>query len=217
MDFSAARKNMVESQLRTNRVVNPELLDAFLSVPREYFLPAAVQHRAYVDEHVAFGDRRFLMPAMPLGRMIQALAPKMTDNALVAGAGIGYVPTLLGRLCQCVFAVENSEDLVDSMTSTLTDMAADNVVATIADIKDGYSDQGPYDIILFAGSVDVVPEAFLNQLGEGGRLIAPVNGEDGICRITLYVKRGGVVSNRVVFECNVKPLPEFQAGASFVF
>lgn len=217
MEFALARRNMVESQLRTNKVTEPALLDALHTVPRERFVPTARRPQAYLDEHVQIAADRWLLPPMPLARMIQEIWPQASDNALVVGAGMGYSAALLGRLCQSVFAVESDADLVTEMGKALTELALDNVVAIDAPLTEGYAQEGPYDVILLGGSVDAVPESLLDQLSEGGRLVAIVNGEGGVGRATLYGKRNGVVSPRVLFDANVKPLPGFQKAPAFEF
>lgn len=217
MEFALARRNMVESQLRTNKVTEPALLDALHTVPRERFVPTAKRPQAYLDEHVQIAADRWLLPPMPIARMIQEVWPQASDNALVIGAGMGYSAALLGRVCQSVFAVESDSELVEEMGKALTELAVDNVVAIEAPLVEGYAKEGPYDVILIAGGVDQVPDTLLNQLGEGGRLVAIVGDSDGIGRATLFGKRNGVVSPRVLFDANVKQLPGFQKAPAFEF
>lgn len=217
MDYTVARRNMIESQLRTNKVVEPALLAALAHVPREKFVPAAMRARAYTDESLPIGKDRWIMAPMPLARLIQEAAPVRTDNALVVGAGFGYAPALLGQLCQSVFALESDSDLIGEMSSVLTELAIDNVVCIEGQLSDGYSAEGPYDLILMAGGVQAVPDLLTGQLAEGGRLLAIVEDDDGLGRAMLYGKRNGQTSHRILFDANVKPLPGFQKEPVFVF
>lgn len=217
MDYTLARRNMIESQLRTNKVTEPAVLAALANVPREIFVPTAMRPRAYTDESLPIAQDRWIMAPMPLGRLIQEAMPQASDNALVIGAGFGYASALLGRLCQSVFAVETDPGLVGEMGSVLTELAIDNVVCIEGALSEGYAAEGPYDVILMAGGVQVIPDALTDQLAEGGRLVAIVEDEDGLGRAMLFGKRNGQTSGRVLFDANVKPLPGFQKEAAFVF
>ncbi len=217
MDFALARRNMVESQLRTNKVTDPRLLQALHSIPRERFVPISKRLHAYLDESVEVARDRWLMPPMPLARLIQEAQPQLTDNAMVIGAGMGYSSALLGSLCRSVFAVEDHPDLVEGMGKALTELALDNVVGITAPLAEGYPKEGPYDIILMSGSVEIVPQSLLDQLSEGGRLMAVVGGPGEIGRATLFGKINGTTSDRILFDATVKPLPGFARSPAFVF
>lgn len=217
MDFAVARRNMVESQLRTNRITMPALLDAFKEVPREQFVPTGRRGQAYMDDHVEIAPGRWLMPPMAIGRLIQEAYPQPSDNALVVGAGMGYSAAILGRVCNSVFALESESSLVVGMGEALTKHVLDNVVAVEGPLIEGYPTEGPYDVILLAGAVEQVPRALTDQMAEGGRLMAIVGAPNTVGRATLYGKRNGAISHRVLFDATVKHLPGFQKAPAFVF
>lgn len=217
MDFALARQNMVESQLRPNRVTAPKIVDSFRTIPRERFVPPSMRGRAYLDEHVPISVDRWLMPPMTIGRLIHEAWPLAEENAMVIGAGMGYSAAILGRLCQSVFAVESDAELVAEMSTALTELALDNVVGIEAPLTEGYPQEAPYDIIIMAGGVEEIPQALFDQLSEGGRLMAVVGDAGTIGRATLFGKRHGVISDRVLFDAAAKPLPGFERAPSFVF
>src|SRR5258708_37645061 len=103
-DFALARRNMIDGQLRPNRVTNAPLLAVIGELPRERFLPEAMRSVAYADDDVPLGDGRYLMEPMVLARLIQALQPRPADRALVVASGRGYGAALLARLVQSVVA-----------------------------------------------------------------------------------------------------------------
>src|SRR5258705_7601659 len=105
-DFALARRNMIDSQLRPNRVTNAQLLAAIGELPRERFLPEAMRSVAYSDDDVPLGNGRYLMEPMVLARLIQTLQTVADDRALVVGSGRGYGAALLARLAASVVAVE---------------------------------------------------------------------------------------------------------------
>ena len=106
-DFALARRNMVDGQLRPNRVTNAALLAAVSDLPRERFLPDGLRSVAYADDDVPLGNGRFLMEPMVLARLIQALQPQPEDKVLVVASGRGYGAALLSRLVKSVVAVES--------------------------------------------------------------------------------------------------------------
>ena len=104
-DFAAARANMVESQIRPNKVTDPALIRALATLPRERFVRAERRPLAYVDEDLALGGGRFLMEPMVLARLIQTAAPEAGEIALVVGCGTGYAAAVLSRVCEMVIGI----------------------------------------------------------------------------------------------------------------
>jgi protein-L-isoaspartate(D-aspartate) O-methyltransferase len=216
MDYAAARRNMVESQLRPNRVTDPAVLEAVAAVPRELFVPEALRGVAYVDEDVPLGRGRYLMEPMILARLLQHAAVKPTDVVLVIGAGSGYSAVVLGRMASRVVALESDGELTRRAAQRLREDGLTNVAVVEGPLAEGVSRLAPFDVILFDGSVDVVPPAILEQLADRGRLVAVVNAA-GIGRATLMVRDGGMVASRVAFDAAVPRLPGFEAAPAFVF
>lgn len=217
MDFAKARRNMVESQLRTNRVVEPAIVSAMGAVPREAFLPGALAAVAYIDEDLPLGGGRFLMEPMVFGRLLQAAMPCPEDAALLVGCGTGYAAAVLARLCGAVFALESDSGAAAKAQATLSTKGADNVVVVEGPLEKGWPDEAPYDLILFDGAVGDVPPAILDQLAENGRIVAVLSDGAGPGRATLLERRGGVVSRRTLFDANTPVLPAFVKSAGFVF
>lgn len=216
-DFAAARHNMVECQVRPNKVTDERLLAAMSELPRERFLPKPRQGVAYVDEDIPLGDGRYLMEPMVLARLIQAAAVAPGDLALDVGCGSGYSTAVLARLCDTVVALESHAGLAAEATAALAELGIDNAAVFERPLAKGYAKQAPYDVILFGGAIAQLPEAIVNQLGEGGRLVAVVAERQGMGKGTLFVRRSGVVSSRVLFDAATPLLPEFAPESRFVF
>jgi protein-L-isoaspartate(D-aspartate) O-methyltransferase len=216
MDFAAARRNMVESQLRPNRVTNPAILEALATVPRELYVPEDLRGVAYVDDDIPLDGRRFLMEPMVLARLVQLADPRPRDAALVIGAGVGYGATVLSRLVERVVALESDGGLAQRAARILKGQGVANVAIVERALPGGAPHLAPFDVILFDGSVDIVPPAVVAQLAEGGRLVAIVNA-DGVGRARLMTRAGGSIGSRVEFDAAVPCLPGLEATRTFVF
>src|SRR5690606_33740503 len=200
IDYAVARRNMVESQIRPNKVTDPLLLAAFLEIPREQFLPKARRGIAYVDEDIDLGEGRYLMEPMVLARLLQTAEVQPSDIALDIGCATGYSTAVLARLCDTVVAVESDPKLAAEATAVLSRLGIDNAAVIEGPLENGFPKQAPYDVILFSGAVARIPEAILEQLGEGGRLVCVLDDGSRVKKGTIMTKLGGVTSGRPVFD-----------------
>jgi protein-L-isoaspartate(D-aspartate) O-methyltransferase len=217
-DFALARRNMIDGQLRPNRVTNAELLAAIGDLPRERFLPDALRSVAYADDDVPLGNGRYLMEPMVLARLVQALQPHHRDRALVVGAGRGYGAALLARLVKLVAAVESEPALAGPAGQIAKELGLVNIHWITGKLEQGGPGEGPYDIVLIEGAVQQLPQAILDQMAEGGRLAAVVAGATGAMGVAqLFVKEGGVTSGRPLFEAGTPLLPGFAPPPRFTF
>lgn len=217
-DFALARRNMVEGQLRPNRVNDAGLLAALGELPRERFLPEGLRSVAYADDDVPLGNGRFMMEPMVHARLIQVLQPQNGDKALVVAAGLGYGAAILARLTKSVVAVETDATLAATATKTLQELGVSGVELVTGPAEQGASTSAPYDIVLIEGAVPEVPQAIADQLAEGGRLatvIADPSGALGVAH--LFVKQGGIMSGRPLFDAGTPLLPGFARPARFTF
>lgn len=220
-DFAAQRLKMVDGQVRTTDVTDQAILAAMLDVPREEFVGARLRNLAYIDEDILVGGEaggagRYLMEASPFARLVQLAAVKPSDVVLDVGCATGYSSAVLSRLASSVIAVESDATLADSASATLSKLGCDNVVVVQGALKDGYASEAPYDVIFVGGAVDAVPDKLLQQLKDGGRLVAVEgHGNAGVAR--LFLKTTGAVSKRRAFNAAIKPLPGFEREHAFEF
>jgi len=216
MDFAAARRNMVVSQIKPNRVTDPLVVDAISDVPREKFLPIAQRQFAYVDDDLPIGKGRVIMEPMVLARLLQLADIQTTDNALLIGAGTGYSTAVLARMASSVVAVESDPDLAASASKILAELSVDNAAVVAGDLTRGKPEQGPFDVIFINGSVDVLPEHLKSQLADGGRLVCIIN-EGRVGRATLVTRSGNAFGHRQEFDAATPVLPGFQKQPGFAF
>ena len=216
-DFDAARQNMVDCQLRTNKIVDETLIRQFETVPRELFVEETLQSIAYIDESVSLKDGRHLMEPMVLARILQDLTINPNEMVLDVGCGTGYSSAILSGVSNTVIALESDHELATRANELLTELAADNAIVVEGPLEEGYTTQGPYDVILVSGAVEILPQTLLDQLANGGRLATVMDDIKGIGKAMLFVKRDGNVSQRVLFDASVPRLPGFKTKMGFVF
>ncbi|HTO32651.1 MAG TPA: protein-L-isoaspartate O-methyltransferase [Pararhizobium sp.] len=220
MNFEAARIKMVDNQIRTTDVTSHTVLSAFLSVPREEFVPAAMKPLAYIDTDVelsgATEGRRYLMEPSPMAKLLQLATITGSDKVLEIGAGTGYTSAILSSLAASVVSVESDAALASEASATLGRLGYGNVEVVTGTLEAGYASGAPYDVIFVNGAVETVPEALLDQLKDGGRLIAVV-GFGNASRARVYNREAGKTSERLAFNTAVKPLPGFRIAREFVF
>jgi protein-L-isoaspartate(D-aspartate) O-methyltransferase len=216
MDFATARINMVESQLRTNKVIDEAVLDAFLMVPRERFVPVAFHEAAYIDDHVPLGNGRALLAPMILARLLDAAQIRDTDKVLDIGCATGYGTAILARLAASVVGVEEDEELARQARARLAELGV--LHATIIDgpLVEGYVEGAPYGVIVIEGAVAAVPDGIAGQLAEGGRLVTVV-ADRGLGRATVMSRVGAGLSHRPLFDAAALPLPGLVPAPGFVF
>lgn len=222
IDFETARIRMVDSQLRTTDVTSHSLLSAFMTVPREAFVPEKLAALAYIDSDLEIAPAaegqapRYVMEPSPLGKLLQAAEVGADDRVLDVGAGTGYAAAILSRVAKSVVALESDENLVSRATVVLAEQGYDNVSIVKGSLEKGYASEAPYDVIFLNGAVEVVPDALFDQLRDGGRLVAVV-GYGNASAAQVYVREGASVSKRFAFNTSVKPLPGFRKVVEFVF
>jgi protein-L-isoaspartate(D-aspartate) O-methyltransferase len=217
MDSVQARTNMVENQLRTNRISDPAVLAAMSEVPRELFLPKAFHGVAYADEDLVLADGRFMIEPLVFARMLQAAAIGSDDIVLVIGCDTGYASAVTSKLAATVIAVQRDEEEEARIQPLLDQVQADNVAASVrAAPADGDPDQAPFDVILVIGALDAVPAALIDQLNDDGRLVA-VEGRGRVGRGVVVSKIHGAPAKRELFDAHVPDFKDAEASPAFAF
>lgn len=220
-DYSAARRFMVDGQIRTNKVTDERLIEALADLPREKFARGAQQARAYVDDDLPLGNGRHMMEPMVLARLMQSLQLLDGDKVLVVGANTGYSAALAARMGGIVTALESDAGLAETAKSVLGSLSLSANLVTGA-LRDGHSASGPFKAIIIEGAVEEIPAQLIQQLREGGKLVTVLRGEqDGVGRAVMLTRVGsaadGTATKRVLFDANTPLLPGFERARTFAF
>lgn len=216
IDFDAARIKMVEHQIRTTDVTSHSVLRAFFTVAREAFVPEKSRALAYLDADIELAPGRYLMEASPLAKLLQAAEITSEDTVLEIGTGSGYVAALLSQLAGSVTALESDPALAEIAGTNLNALDCQNVKVVTGELNQGHKAGAPYDIIFVNGAVEEVPPALLDQLAEGGRLVAVI-GYGNAAEAKILLKEHGAISESSRFNLSIKPLPGFSKAKEFVF
>ena len=218
MDFAAARRRMVDGQLKPNRVTDPRILLAFEDLPRERFVAPALAVRALSDEDLPLGGGRVLLQPMSLAKLIQLASPRAGDRALVLGAGVGYGAAILARLGLEVTAVEDAAALLAHAEAALPLCGLPaGAIRVVAANPAAAPDGGPYDVILIEGAVPAVPHPISGALAEGGRLVTVRRTPAEPGSAILGRRAGGAFSVSEAFDCRTALLPAFAPAPRFDF
>ena len=191
MNFETARHNMIEQQIRPWNVIDPVALDALEAIPRENYVADAYKGSAFSDVELPIGHNQFMLFPKIEAKILQAVQVQKTDNVLEIGTGSGYMTALLAHLAEKVYSVEIYDDLSQQAQEKLSNDGFDNV-SFIIDDSTSESEQkivqhGPYDVIIFTGSVAQLPDTYKQSLKTGGRLFAVI-GTAPVMEATLFTR-----------------------------
>jgi protein-L-isoaspartate(D-aspartate) O-methyltransferase len=213
-DFAAARRHMVDGQVRTTDVTDLRVISAMLEVPRERFMPQASTSLAYLDLDVPVGGSRRLLRPMVLAKLIQAAELEATDRVLDVGCATGYTAAVLAGIAVHVVALEQDPGLAKAASEALSSQS--NVDVVCGPLAEGWPQGAPYDVVVLDGATDVVPHALCQQLKDGGRLVCVLGSGPG-SKAMLYRRSGEEAGGRPVFDASAGLLPGFAKTPVFAF
>jgi protein-L-isoaspartate(D-aspartate) O-methyltransferase len=218
-DFTAARINMVENQVRCNSVTDARLIAAMAELPRERFVPEERRSVAYMDQDVRIADGarpRYLLHARVLAKLAQLAEIRDSDLVLDVGCGTGYSTAVLARLARSVIGLEEEPALARAASETLNSLGIANATVVTGALREGFANQAPYDVIFLNGSAPEAPAGLLAQLAEGGRLVAVI-GSGPAAQASIFVRTNGAIGAREAFDASAHPLPGFELAETFMF
>jgi len=218
MNTNKARFNMIEQQIRPWDVLDQDVLDLLMVVKREEFVPAAYKNLAFIDTEIPLPCGENMLTPKLEARLLQAAAVRKHENVLEIGAGSGYMAALLAHKARHVTSVEIEPELQALAEKNLADYGVTNVKVALGDGAQGWiSAHAPYDVIMISGSLPVLPDAFLQQIKIGGRIIGVI-GEAPIMHAEMITRMSDTAFNTIkLFETNIKPLRNALTPSHFTF
>lgn len=204
-DFEAERRRMVEQDLRARGIRDSRVLEAFLKVPRERFVPARERVHAYADRPLPIGFGQTISQPYMVAVMLEALELSGREKVLEIGTGSGYQTALLAELAREVYTVDIIPELVDQARWVLKDMGYRNIRFRVGDGGEGWPEHAPFDRIIVSAAMPEIPSPLLEQLADGGILVGPVGDlmEQDLVRLR---RRGETFNRQPLGRCAFVPL-----------
>lgn len=215
-DAARQRTNMVENQILTSDVTDRRILQAMGALPRERFVPAAWAALAYMDEAVPLSvSSRLLMAPRVFAKLLQLAEIGEGDRVLDVGSGSGYSTAVLARIAKAVVGLECDARLAEEARLNIAALQLANASIVEGSLPAGAADDGPYDVIVLEGAIATSPEALLDELKDGGRLVAVACREGRLGKATIWRRLGRSYDEWTAFDAAAPKLPGFEPAPAF--
>jgi protein-L-isoaspartate(D-aspartate) O-methyltransferase len=202
----AERDGMVTRQIGSRGDNDPAVLSAMRQVPRHLFVPPALRVSAYADYPLPIGHGQTISQPFIVALMTELARPAPTDRVLEVGTGSGYQAAVLSRLVSHVFSLEIDENLGRQAAERLAGLGYVNVTVLKADGYEGWVSEAPFDIVIVTAAPPSVPQALVDQLAPGGRLVIPVGPHDAQELSVIEKQAGGGTSTRTILPVVFVPM-----------
>jgi protein-L-isoaspartate(D-aspartate) O-methyltransferase len=204
--FGVARLEMIKHQLKGRDITDEAVLQAMNAVPRERFVGQAQQDMAYADFPLPIGYGQTISQPYVVAFMTQMIEVRAEDRVLEIGTGCGYQAAVLARLAQQVYTIEIIKPLADDARKLLAELGYTNIFIKAGDGFDGWPEHAPFDKIILTCAVKELPPALIEQLQEGGRIIAPIGAPGGVQELILATKTNGRLQSKKVLPVRFVPM-----------
>ncbi|ABA88673.1 protein-L-isoaspartate O-methyltransferase [Syntrophotalea carbinolica DSM 2380] len=206
MDYSIARRLMVEQQVIRRGVSDPLVVDAMMRVPRHLFVEEALWSQAYSDFPLPIGEKQTISQPFMVAFMTESLCLHGGEKVLEIGTGSGYQAAVLSQIVSRVYTVERLPGLARRARRILDSVGCRNVNIKLTDGTFGWEEESPFDGIVVTAGSPQIPHHYLEQLAVGGRLVIPVGNRGS--QVLKRVVRTGVekFSEEDLLDCRFVPL-----------
>lgn len=178
MEREADRQKMIREQLQRRHIRDERVLQAMASVPRHQFVLHEFYEQAYDDNALPIAERQTISQPYIVALTVAALELRGDERVLEIGTGSGYAAAVLARLAREVWSVERLRPLAETAAQRLHTLSYNNVHVGVGDGTQGWPEHAPYNAIAVAAAGPQIPQALLDQLAPGGRLVMPVGSRD---------------------------------------
>ena len=208
--FEISRTNMVQNQIITNKVVSENIINAFLTIEKEKFIPESHYSLVYSDSSIEIKKNRFLMKTFIFAKMLEYSGIEKSDSVLVLGCLSGYSVAIISKLAGYVFGVEDDSTMVKNANNILTQMGFLNCSISNSKLSMGLKKNAPYDKIIIEGAVEFLPVQITDQLRDEGKIFAIFKKRDSLIgEFMVGFKKNNQVSYRTLFNANSDSLSDF--------
>lgn len=205
-DYARLREDMVRRQIMARGVEDPEVLKAMRKVPRHLFVPEKYRAFSYRDHPLPIGQGQTISQPYVVAFMTEALDLKSHDRVLEVGTGSGYQAAVLAELVKEVYTIEIIEELGKRSRQTLEMLGYRHIHVRIGDGYKGWPEKAPFDAVIVTCAPERIPNALIEQLKDGGRMIIPVGGAGAIQRLVRAIKKKGKLKTKEVMAVRFVPM-----------
>lgn len=209
-DMTRKRQEMVENQIARRGIKNARVLDALQRVERHRFVPTDAQDHAYGDYPLRIGHDQTISQPYVVALMTEVIAPASDDRVLEIGTGSGYQAAVLSLLVDTVYTIEIVPELGRDATERLHTLGYSNVIVRIGDGYKGWPEHAPFDAIVVTAAPPEIPQALIDQLADGGRMVVPVG--TAVQELLLLEKKDGKVSQKKLTGVRFVPMVHGDEG-----
>jgi protein-L-isoaspartate(D-aspartate) O-methyltransferase len=196
---------MVREQIQSRGIENPAVLDSMRNTPRHKFVPAALGGLAYADQPLPIGHGQTISQPYIVALMTELLEPAKDLTVLEIGTGSGYQAAVLSPLVKHVYTIEIVPELALSAEATLDKLGYKNISVRAGDGYQGWPEKAPFARIILTAAPPEIPQALIDQLRPGGKLVAPV-GEDLQHLVVIDKGHDGKISQRSIIPVRFVPM-----------
>jgi len=206
VSVQATRKIRLIMELRRNGIIDKEILAALERVPREDFVPQTFSDQAYEDTALPIGCGQTISQPLIVGMMTQALKVGDRMKVLEIGTGSGYQTAVLTHLARRVYSIERHKDLLKEAERRLTRLGRSNWTTRAGDGYKGWPEQAPFDRILLTAAAEDIPQALIDQLAEGGIMVAPIGRQNDVQTLVRLTKKDGAIEREELTQVRFVPM-----------
>ncbi len=195
--YRIARQRMVENQIKVRGIKDERVLKAMLKVPRHLFVEEALRDQAYGDFPLPIGEGQTISQPYIVALMTEALELKGKERVLEIGTGSGYQTAILAELALWVYTIEKYPKILEKAKKILTKLGYKNITFRLGDGSLGWPEAAPFDAIIVTAAAPEIPQPFIDQLAEGGKLVIPV-GDEFSQVLVKGIKKGGTLHTQTI-------------------
>lgn len=208
------QNDQLVADLRSKGIANETVLKALRETPRHLFVPESIRDSSYEDNALPIGLKQTISQPYVVAYMTEVLQLAPEDRVLEVGTGSGYQAAILSKLVKKVYSIEILEPLAKRARLALDALSVDNVVIRVGDGYKGWPDQAPFDAIIVTAAPNEIPQALVNQLKDGGKMILPV-GKGDLQWLVLITRENGRTKEKQLIPVRFVPMvhgSESQSG-----